>query len=314
MKKLFKIFVFYFSIILFLLSCGLTPKRTSSIGPVIRDVPMQARGGLEEPRKRIMVLPFLDEKQDRSVRVSEISRNAIVQELMRTGRFVIIRNSDFPTSLEQFKTKEGDYDLEKISQKSAGMGVAAVLEGKIMEIKAKKMGDKVGLFRKMRARVDTVVRIRMFSSKNGKEILNEMRESVAEAETTHMGTRNDSDSILDSDPALVHEGVTRAFWGTLEPIIRSVEKLSWEGRVALVSGEKIYLNAGRLSGIQIGDILKVTEESEEIFDPETGKFIGAAPGRMKGTIEVTSYFGKDGSIAVVHSGSGFQENDRVELY
>ena len=27
-----------------------------------------------------------------------------------------------------------------------------------------------------------------------------------------------------------------------------------------------------------------------------------------------SYFGNDGSIAVIHSGSGFRENDRVELY
>ena len=27
-----------------------------------------------------------------------------------------------------------------------------------------------------------------------------------------------------------------------------------------------------------------------------------------------SYFGKDGSIGLVHSGSGFRENDHVELY
>jgi hypothetical protein len=27
-----------------------------------------------------------------------------------------------------------------------------------------------------------------------------------------------------------------------------------------------------------------------------------------------SYFGKDGAIAILHSGAGITENDRVELY
>jgi hypothetical protein len=82
----------------------------------------------------------------------------------------------------------------------------------------------------------------------------------------------------------------------------------------MISGERVYVNAGRLSGLQVGDILKVTEEGDDVYDPDTGRFIGTAPGRLKGTIEVVSYFGKDGAIAVIHSGSGFQENDRVELY
>ena len=46
----------------------------------------------------------------------------------------------------------------------------------------------------------------------------------------------------------------------------------------------------------------------------SGGFIGKAPGRMKGTIEIVSYFGKDGAIGIIHSGSGFNENDLVEIY
>ncbi|MDZ4084592.1 MAG: hypothetical protein U1E10_16745, partial [Bdellovibrionales bacterium] len=93
-----------------------------------------------------------------------------------------------------------------------------------------------------------------------------------------------------------------------------VEKLSWEGRVALVKGERVYLNAGRLSGLQVGDILRISEEGEDVHDPETGNYIGRVPGRLKGTVEIVSYFGRDGAIAVLHSGSGFRENDLVELY
>src|SRR5690606_18664121 len=104
------------------------------------------------------------------------------------------------------------------------------------------------------------------------------------------------------------------FAGTVSLIIQAADKLSWEGRIAVIEGPRIYLNSGRVSGLNVGDILKVTAKGDEIYDPETGDFIGVAPGRMKGTLEVVSYFGTDGAISVVHSGSGFRENDYVELY
>jgi hypothetical protein len=39
-----------------------------------------------------------------------------------------------------------------------------------------------------------------------------------------------------------------------------------------------------------------------------------APGRFKGFLKVVDFFGEDGAIAIVHSGAGFQEKDRVEAY
>lgn len=299
--------------LLFLGACSL-PAPAPAPGVQERDVPFYARNTNQEPRKRLMVLPFLDEKLDRSQRVVEVARTTIVQELLRTGHFVVIKNSDFPQNLAQFKNDKREYDMEKIARVASNMGVSAILEGKVMEIRARRLGDQVGLIRKLRARIDTTVRIRMFATKNGREILHDIRQASAESETTRVGKYASSDRYLEEDPVLIRDGVTRAFYGALGPIVRAVEKLTWEGRVAMVSGERIYLNAGRLSGLQIGDVLKVTEEMEEVFDPDTGKFLGTAPGRMKGTVEVTSYFGRDGAIAVIHSGSGFRENDRVELY
>jgi hypothetical protein len=88
----------------------------------------------------------------------------------------------------------------------------------------------------------------------------------------------------------------------------------WEGRIASVQGERIFLNVGKISGLAAGDLLRVVDEGEEIYDTESGSFIGKSPGRLKGTLEVVSFFGQDGAIAVIHSGGGFRENDRVELY
>ena len=69
-------------------------------------------------------------------------------------------------------------------------------------------------------------------------------------------------------------------------IIDLGDKLDWTGRVAKILGNKIYLNAGRESGINIGDILKVITEGSEIYDPETGAMIGMSKGHVKGKLAV----------------------------
>lgn len=268
----------------------------------------------DSPKQRLFVLPFLDEKPGRSDRALTEARKAVVMELTRTRRFVIINNQDFPKDVKSEMGEDGGYNLEAIARMASQMGIAAVLEGRILEVKVKRLGDSLGLFRQTKVRVEATIRVRVIAAKSGKEILNEQRTASAEDVSTRVGDGSYGDRVIDDDPTLIRQAVREAFAGSVQRIASSMEKLSWEGRVAMISGERVFVNAGRLSGLQIGDLLKVTEDGEEVFDPDSGKFIGRAPGRMKGTIEVVSYFGKDGSIAIVHSGSGFRENDRVELY
>ena len=281
----------------------------------VREVPPVTRGEDDQPRHRLLVLPFLDERTDRSSQASaEVARQAVVRELLQTRQFVVVSNSDFPQDPKKYLTEENEYDMPQISKLASAMGVAAVVEGKILSIRAKRVGDSVGLIRQTKAQIATQVRLRAYAGKNGKEILNEVRAADVEATTTRVGDEGESAARLADDPDLIRSAVRKAFVSAIPNLTRAVEKLSWEGRVAMVAGERVYINAGRLTGIQVGDILKVTEEGDDVYDPETGRFIGTAPGRLKGTVEVVSYFGKDGAVTVIHSGSGFQENDRIELY
>ena len=123
-------------------------------------------------------------------------------------------------------------------------------------------------------------------------VLNETRTADVEETTTRIAERSFSDRYLEEDPKLIEAVVTEAFRSTIPRIAQVLEKLSWEGRVALVKGDRIYLNAGRLSGLQIGDILKVTEEGEVVYDPESGALVGKVPGRLKGTLEILPKNGK----------------------
>lgn len=294
------------------LSGNRSAEKTSNIE--VRDITPMGRGEDEAPRHRILVLPFLDERLEQSKAAADVSRQTVVRELLRTNQFVIVAPEDFPQDVKKFITEDGDYDLPQVAKVASGMGVAAVLEGKVLSVKARRMGDSMGLIRQTKAQISTQVRLRMYAGKNGKEILNELRSADTEASTTRMGASLNAGPSLADDPELIRTAVRKAFLSAIPNVVRAVEKLSWEGRVAMVAGERVFVNAGRLTGIQLGDILKITEEGDDVYDPETGRFIGTAPGRLKGTVEIVSYFGKDGAVAVIHSGSGFQENDRVELY
>ncbi len=291
-----------FSFLLFDLGCGLIEYREDR-QPQRLDVPMSARDD-EALRQRVMILPFLSQKG--SGPITEEARSFVINELTRSGRVVVLNHQELNL------TQTEEYDLESLAKASAPLGASAVIEGKILEIKIRKNRDALGLFRQVRAKVSATIRMRMYSARNGKELFNQTRTAEIEDATTQVA--GESDQPVVDDPVVVKNSLREAFSQTFSGLIQSLEKLKWEGRVAMVSGERLFLNAGRLSGLEIGDILKITEDGDEIYDPQNGQFIGKAPGRMKGTVEVISYFGKDGAIAVIHSGSGFKENDRVEMY
>jgi hypothetical protein len=313
-------FCFFTLAVLLLPGCSLLSGRSSGAErsrPEVRDVSSQARKGNElVPRHRVIVLPFIEARRTEpggSEQAAKLAREVLIRELRKVDDFVFVAPTDFPKDVSLF-LKDGEYDLEAMAKIANAMGIAAIIEGKVVEIKAKKLGDEVGLVRQVRAKIEATVQIRMVGAKTGHLILNETKSAHTEESTTRIAERASSDRYLEEDPELIQSVVTEAFQSTAAHIAQAIEKLSWEGRVAMIKGERVYLNAGRLSGLQIGDILRVNEEGEDVYDPDSGALIGRVPGRLKGTLEVVSYFGKDGAISIVHSGSGFKENDLIELY
>ena len=97
-------------------------------------------------------------------------------------------------------------------------------------------------------------------------------------------------------------------------VVRTIEKMVWQGKIAKISGTKIYVNSGKSSGLVAGDILKVLSAGDDVYDPSTGAYLGRAPGQLKGTLEVVDFIGADGAVTEVHTGGNFQEGDVVQLY
>lgn len=298
----------------FLILAGcMTDPSQPTIRKEIKDVSLQARKEDAQPRKRLMVLPFLDSNDIRPQALRDAARTEFIHELNRGGDLIVVDSRDLKVDFTK-NIQQDQYKLDEIAKTAKDLGVSALLEGKVMDLKVRRKTDNVGVFRQMKTTFEAQVRIRIVSARSGKELFNTLKTVTVEEANVRVAENTNSDKFFQNNPEILANLLKEAFLDFTPQIQATMSKMSWEGRVAAINGDRVFLNVGRLSGLQVGDILKVSDEGDEIYDPQSGNFIGKVPGRLKGTLEVVSYFGQDGSIAIIHSGAGFKENDRVELY
>jgi len=83
---------------------------------------------------------------------------------------------------------------------------------------------------------------------------------------------------------------------------RELDNLDWFCRVAKVEGEEIYINAGKLTGLKIGDVM-------EVFRPNGFE----EKGDLKGKIQISTFFGIDASMGRLIDGKKPDVNDILKL-
>lgn len=305
-----KTFMALLSLLLILPACSGTGNKKQNPAPQ----PTRPVGDNEKGlRKRVVVLPFLDASIPLDPKLKERSRKVLIAGINQTPDMIAIDASELATDFAPF-IKDGKYDLIALAKKAEPIGIHAILDAHVVNVKMYNSADEVGVFRKMQSNLEVEVGIRFIAARNAKSLLETTAKLDTSQESTRVAESKNDDKNVEAKAQEVERLIGEALVSLIPRMIEAMDKLVWEGRVAMVQGERVFLNVGKLSGLNIGDILKVSDEGEDVFDPQTGSLIGKVPGRLKGTLEVISYFGADGAIALVHSGSGFKENDRVELY
>jgi hypothetical protein len=101
-------------------------------------------------------------------------------------------------------------------------------------------------------------------------------------------------------------------------MVNMMQKLGarkWNGRVAQIDGEDLYINAGQKSGLNIGDKLKVFRSGKDIVDPVTKMKLGTTENLIGEAIVQQNDLGDqaDLSIARPTSGTGFKPGDIVKM-
>jgi hypothetical protein len=104
-----------------------------------------------------------------------------------------------------------------------------------------------------------------------------------------------------------NDAVVSALKGLSDAVLGSLEWFSWYGRVAVVSGGRIYIDSGAETGLKIGQRLAVYRGGEAI------KGIGFAPGERITTFTLSGLVGPDGSFGTSEDAAKVQLGDYVEL-
>jgi hypothetical protein len=117
---------------------------------------------------------------------------------------------------------------------------------------------------------------------------------------------------LSQDKALSN-AITVSLQGVTDGIIRGLAGLEWSTSVATVEGDKLYLNAGKSTGLKIGDELEIYNPGRQIKNPTTGVSLGRLPGTLQGKVKISQLFGFDAAEAKIVNGGNITTGDMVRL-
>ena len=98
-----------------------------------------------------------------------------------------------------------------------------------------------------------------------------------------------------------------------DDLLKTLLTMDWHARIASVENEKVFINAGKLSGLEKGDILEVYSPGEQIVDKTTNQPLGRTKGNYKGELEVVETFGIDASLTKAKKTMSFVPTDLVYL-
>lgn len=303
---------------LFLAGCiskhDVLPEKPVVVKKTIKDTDFSLKGDRDELKKRVLVLPFLDKNKElRSDEVREQSREAFILDLNKVKTLYVIPDNQVKISPDKYLSG-AEYNLKKMAQDLTKQGVSSLIEGQIIDVRLKNASDRIGVIRDVKTAYEVMVRMRVLNVRSEQEVFNTVKTVTLEEATPRILERVSTDQYFARNPELVKILIKDAFLDFTPQIQDALHQVQWEGRIAALRDDKVYLNVGRISGVQIGDIFKVVEDGTEIYDPEIGYHLGKIRGRTKGTLEIVSYFGQDGAVATVYSGANFKEGDRVETY
>jgi hypothetical protein len=276
----------------------LTPEQRMSFSPV---------------KKKIALLGLFNEGAYGEADIAVSATEELRYELSRTGEFVIdpMMEQIFGTSKEIYSG--GGFKLIQMANKAKLSGVNFVLFGRVTQSKIREKTDEIGFVRQTQSYAECKIELRLFDINSNKEIMTENFDGYVD-DSSYNFYLTDPKEKIKYRQELLRYAVRVAIRKSIPQVLAVASKLEWVGRVAKIIGTKIYINAGRNSGLQMGDILKVLTEGQEVYDPESGALIGISKGEVKGTLEIIDYFGPDGSMATLHSGGSVSEGDFVQLY
>lgn len=254
-------------------------------------------------KKKIIILDFENKTTYKDEKVGEAVAKRLSDKLEATQRVVTMDKAVTSEMLSReglkFETLVEPLVMKKANQ---SLGIQAIVLGKVTDLsilssKSSESSDEEVSF--STARID----IRLIDASTGNLLKTFIGRSPIFG-TKETGENSRSKAVL--------KAIDFALDDILEGLLRQLDYLDWTTTIARIEGDNLYINAGRLSGLRIGDMLEIYEPGKEIIHPVTKLSLGWTTGKLKGAIRVTELFGVDAAIGKVIQGDNFGTNDVVK--
>ena len=254
-------------------------------------------------KKKVVILDFENKTTYQDEKIGEVAAKRLTDKLEATQRVVIM---DRTMVAERLKTEgikdENLTELQAMKHAHQSAGIQAFIFGKVTDTsllssKASESSDEEVAF------ATAKIEIRLFDASTGNLFKTFIGRSPIFG-TKETGEYSRSKAVLKAIDFSLDE--------ISEGLLRQLDLFEWTTSIAKIEGESLYINAGKLSGLRIGDTLEIYEPGKEIIHPTTNLSLGWTTGQLKGAIRITELFGVDAAVGKVVQGQGFDQKDVVK--
>jgi curli biogenesis system outer membrane secretion channel CsgG len=270
-------------------------------------------GNYKGPKLRVGVVNFQNKTPSRVLGIGEAAADILGTILQKTERFIIIPQQDLESILaQQRQGATGAINPDTAAKMGQILGLNAIVTGSITAYSETEEGYDylVSKGKKQIARV--TVDYRIVDTTTGVQLLADSGAGIYEKKAGSvlgMGTK----AAYDTD---LRDGALRdALAKAMVNMMKQLESQPWKGKIAKVAGNKLYINAGKKTGLQVGDKLDVYHVGEDIIDPDTHVKLGTTEDRVGQAIIQQNDLGDkaDMSAALTTSGTAFKQGDVVKF-
>ncbi len=254
-------------------------------------------------KKKVIILDFENKTTYKEEKIGETVAKRLSDKLEASQRVVLIdRNAILEMLRREGLSFESLSNLEFIKRAHRSYGIQAILYGSVMDVSL--LSSKTSEASEEEVSFATAkVEVRLVDASTG----NLLKTFIGRSPI--FGTKETGEY---SRSKAVTKAIDFALEDTLDGLLRYLDYLEWSTTIAKIEGETLFLNAGKLSGLRVGDHLEVYEPGKEIIHPTTHLSLGWTTGRLKGLVRVQELFGVDAAIAKRVEGNDFSPGDIVK--
>lgn len=247
-------------------------------------------------KRRVIVLPLSDQTNYKDEQLGELATKRLISRLENSGTIICVD----PNSVS---LKGNLTERQNLKALNETYGIQAVLRGSLADVftstsKVEGKDDRETSF------AVSKITLEVYNTDTGA-----LMKQLAGRNPVFL-SREKGD--LSSEKAKIR-AVDLSIEIIADDLLKAILSLDWHGRIASIEKDRVYINAGRLSGLEKGGIVEVYSPGDEVIDPQTRASLGRTRGSYKGELEIVELFGVDASWARIRKGSNFTSTDLVYL-